>query len=1142
MNFYAQLAIAASALSVLAAGHAYAQGPNIIVIIADDAGWADFGFQDAVTGGTTVIPTPNLDALAAGGVTFSNAYTASVCSPSRAMITTGMYGGRFGYESNIASGSGQIGTQPTQGLPTSITTVWEHMQAAGYSTAAVGKWHIGAHTNNTSTGQLGNRPQNQGVESFEGIIAGSRGYFVGGATGTQELRSTISDGAGGNVSDVSLENQFSGQYITDVFGQLSVDYIADNHDSGQPFFLYSSFTAPHTPLQATAADLNDPRLAGLTGNRLTQAAMQLALDRNVGRIMDALDDPTGDGNQSDSIADNTLVVFLNDNGGDCCDSSPNASRNGPLRNGKGSQFEGGLRIPFIISGAGVDPSAVGTVYDAPIHAIDIVPTVVGAASGSFGPGETIDGVNLLPYINGDVQGVPHEALYLRRANNNQSAVRVGDWKLIYRGVDGFFSLYNLATDIGETNNVAAQNPEIVAQLQRVMTDFDVQMDKARFDNRATNTNQFDEFRFRGDAFPVASWSAAGAWNNNQQLSTVATLAEGDGYANAVLVFQSRAAGAFTATNDLTRVGGLEFMANQIRLIGSDGPVTGGGVSTIGGRGVLLTKSLSGELPVLRLDAMQAGPHSQGFDIALDISLYDDLTITGDGDQSFAITGNLTEYRPGRSVTKTGSAAVSFGGEISLSGTLDIQAGLAEFTDGRVRGDLQARSGAVIRVGGQGIVPGTGNTGPPPPIVTTGLQLNFDAALDTSGDAVWGDAAGGEDPLSFAGPASSSPVDTATFPSLTSAYAIPVSGGAIGLNQYFEQASQRSQRDATFEVVFNVTDTSAGADQVLLEVGGMDRGVALVLNNGQLTFNVDGSQSDINLTTTLAAGWHHAIGVIDLDGGGDSVMLYVNNQLVGSLTGQTIADWAGGNIAGLGDGANSVTGVSSGTGAAYHGEIAIARYYESTAFGAAQVDQNFQALLFEPGDPGSPAVTLAIDGGFLLEAGARLELDLRTTESFDRVSATGDATLAGELSVEASPGFAATAGDVYQVIAAEAVAGVFDAVALPSLGGGLMWQVEYAADSVSLVVTVAGDYNGDGAVDGADYAVWRGALGQAVSPLTGADGNGDGQVTADDLDVWLENFGVVTPAASVGSVPEPACCTLLVLAGVVAAGCRQPPSK
>ncbi|MEN1678133.1 MAG: sulfatase-like hydrolase/transferase [Planctomycetota bacterium] len=1112
--------------------------PNVIVIISDDAGWVDFGFQDQVSGVTSQIPTPRLDELAAGGVTFSNAYTASVCSPSRAMLTTGMYGGRFGYESNIANATGPINSGLNQGLPVEVDTIWEKMQSVGYATAAVGKWHIGAHTNNGS--QLGNRPQNQGVESFEGLIGGSRSFFVGSATGTQELISTISDGAGSVASNQSIENQYSGEYVTDVFGDLTVDYIRDNHDGSQPFFMYSSFTAPHTPLQATDADLNDPRIAGLTGDRKIYAAMQLALDRNVGKIMDALDDPNGDGNTSDSIADNTLVVFLNDNGGDCCDGQPNASRNGPLRNGKGSQSDGGLRIPFIVAGAGVDPSVEGTVYDAPVHAIDVLPTAFEAGGGVIQPSDTIDGQNLLPFINGTAQGVPHENLYIRRNNNNQSAIRSGDWKLQYRGANGFFELYNLANDIGESNNVAAQNPEIVAQLQRAMTDFDVQMDKARVDNRASNVNQFDEFRFRESAFAVASWSTPSAWTNNQGGGN-ATMDEQDSYAGAVLVFQNRPQGDYTATNDLTRIGGLPYLANRIELVDRGGALTGDGKATINGRGVTLTKTLDGVGPQIRLDSAPAGEATYTYELAIDIDLYDDLEIVGDGTEEFQITGAVREYRPGRNVTKTGSAPLTLGGVVDLSGTLDLQGGRTAFTNGQVRGDVIARSGTVVRVGGVGIQPETPGV-PPPDLVTAGLDLNYDAELDAPANSTWEDAALPPSNLNFGGSPSPVSVNSAEFPALSAAYSIPAAGIAGGPSDYFEGSDPRSKRDATFELVFNVTNTSAGSDQVLLEAGGVGRGVAVVLNDSTLTFNVDGESGDLNINTPVATGWRHLVGVIDLDTstrGNDSIALYLDNQFIGSIANEDIFDWAGGNPLGLGGGVSSVTGVSSGTGNPFHGEIAIARYYTGNAFDAGEVAQNYQWLLVdEDGTPGTPAVTLALEGAFTQEAGSSLELDLLSTSDFDRVQATADAQLAGGLMVTGSSGFSPAAGDAYEVISASSVSGEFESLDLPQLTSDLMWQVDYGANSVTLRVTLAGDYNGDGIVNAADYTVWRDTLGQTVDQQTGADGDGDGVITLADYETWRNNYGMEVPPSPAAQTPEPTTLSLSVLIGVAGSTLRS----
>ncbi len=734
---------------------------------------------------------------------------------------------------------------------------------------------------------------------------------------------------------------------------------------------------------------------------------------------------------------------------------------------------------MIIAGAGVAPSAVGTTYDGLVHMIDVVPTALASAGGQFASTDVIDGVNLLPYINGETQGPAHEVLWMRGQGGDDSAIRKGDWKLMYQPSGGF-RLFNVTNDIGETTNLADANPQKVDELKRLSTDYEVQMDKPRYDLHAPGVNDFDEFCFREDAFPSAAWSTGNAWVNNQTGAT-ATMKRYDGYANGVLVFRNKAAGSYTLTNDMRRQGGQEMMANQIRLENRPGALNGDGTATINGEGVLLANSLAGAAPEVRLDATISGPNSYTYDVALELQLYDDLTITGNGNQRFALSGGLREYRPGRSVTKTGSAQLAIGGGVDLSGTLDLQGGEVELTDSEFRGNLVARSGVTLRIGPAGIVPADGgNQGPPLEIVMSGLDLNFDAALDPAGDAEWTDVAfpGPNQALTFAGGRSPVDVSSTKFPGLTKAYRIPQSGGASGLNNHFEDnvGTPRSHLDATFEVVFNVTNTSAGGDQVIFEAGGEYRGVSFVLNNNTLTLDVDGDSNDLEIDAGITAGWHHAVGVIDLKPGDDTVSLYLDNVLIGSLNGNAF-DWAGGNAVGIGAGSLSTTGVSPGsTGNRFHGDVASARFYADTAFGAAEVNQNYDALSFVPGNLGQPAVALMLQGDWTLEAGATLELDLLDAASFDSVAAAGSVSLAGKLVASASDGFTAELGDVFTVVTGATVNGGFSGFDLPSLADDQMWQVQQSTSQVSLLVTLAGDYNGDGQVDAADYTVWRDAHG------------------------------------------------------------------
>ncbi len=1142
---------AAAVLAVaLGSNRGYAQNPNVIVIVSDDAGFRDFGFMDPFTGNPTGIPTPNLDALAARGVSLTNAYTGAVCSVSRAMITTGQYSGRFGYYSNINGSTAPIGSTPTatQGLHSDQVTVWERMRGESYHTAAIGKWHIGKNVSNGAT--LGNRPQHQGVETFHGLLEGSRGYFTGTASGDQRLRLTVSNGAGGVSSDTITEGTFGGAYVTDVFGDLSVDYIDANYQDADPFFLYTSFTAPHTPMQATASDLAhiDSLGLGFSGNRRTYAAMQYALDRNVGKIVEKLEDPDGNGDMSDSIFDDTLIIFLNDNGGDCCDSSPNSSSNNPLRNGKGSQWEGGLRVPMVIAGAGVDPSAEGTMFHDPVHSIDVVPTALAAAGGSFGPGETIDGVDLLPYINGTATGVPHDALYIPRHNNRQSAVRVGDWKLMYQG--GAFQLYDVVNDKDESNNRINDLPALAAQLKEVMADFNVQMDKPRLDNQADDTNQFDHFRFREGSFSAATWGSGNAFVDADGGGGNATMNYRDSYANMRITFRAKATGDYTATNNLNHFSGLPFLMNRLNLASATAALGAEHTGTIDGNAVMFSKGLSGAAPKIALDATDATAGRFTFDVAVDVELYDDLEIGGDGNQNFKVTGQVREFKAGRNVTKTGASTLWIGGGTDIGGDLTVAGGTAEFGSETIKANnVIAQAGTTISVGGDGFAESNVTVIPGPQPVLTNLALEYDAALDGSGDATWGSTSNGSDTvnLNFDGNASTVAVSDPTFQALTAAYDTGSVGGAASpgsQNTYFEGGSpNRSRNDGTFEIVFNVTNTAEGNNQVLLDIGAT-RGVSLVLDGDQLQAGVNGDADTFDLNTTLAVGWHHAVvSLVTTDDGAanDSFSLYVDNALVGTLSNLLIDDWAGGNAWGVGGAASTVLDPSLASGSLgspidFHGEVALWRYYHDLAFGVTEVNQNYQSLL--SGDTvivETVATTLDIDGDYTQMAGATLELDLQDEVTFDKVAVSGAASLDGGLAIGqlAEP----VLGDAFVIMTtgSSTVSGAFDQTQVTGVdltdadtALALLYEdsdADTVVDRVRLMATYRGDANGDGAVSLVDLNALGAGFGLAGTWQTG-DFNYDGAVSLADLNALGTNFGRSVPTSP--AVPEPASLFLLGL--------------
>ena len=397
--------------------------PNVIVILSDDAGYADFGYN-----GCPDIPTPRIDQLAREGVVCTQGYvTASVCCPSRAGLMTGRYQQRFGHECN-GPGTPQPGYTPEQmGMETSEKTLGDVMKARGYTTMAIGKWHLGS--------QQQFHPLNRGFDRFYGFLGGSRSYFpLKRFNPNQALR----DG------DTPVSEEQRIHYMTDDLTGEALRFVRQNRND--PIFIYIAYNAVHTPVEALPEDIE--KFAQIQDKkRRVYAAMTAALDRNVGKVLDLLSEL--------DIDRETLIVFVNDNGG----ATNNGSDNGRLRGMKGSKFEGGIRVPFVLRWPGSLPK--GTTYDRPVSTLDILPTALAAAQGEHEPAKPLDGVNLLPYLQGERMDKPHEILFWRRAK--AAAVRKGPWKLIYVKENPPL-LFNLDDDVSETKNLAEQYPDRVRDI------------------------------------------------------------------------------------------------------------------------------------------------------------------------------------------------------------------------------------------------------------------------------------------------------------------------------------------------------------------------------------------------------------------------------------------------------------------------------------------------------------------------------------------------------------------------------------------------------------------------------------------------------------------------------------------------------
>jgi arylsulfatase A-like enzyme len=419
---------------LLCAGFAHADQPNVIIILSDDAGYADFG----PTGGN--FPTPNIDRLADQGIFCSQGYvTGSTCTPSRMGLMSGRYQQRFGAECNVPTIPTPGFTKDDLGLETDETTLGDVMQSQGYRTMAIGKWHLGERPQY--------HPNERGFDEFYGFLGGSRTYWPA---------ENPSHGTAIRRNDDPVNELEEITYLTDDLTDAAIDFVERNQED--PFFIYLAYNAVHAPFHAKEEDLeNCPRLDPEV--RWMVSAMTKSMDDNVGRLLARLDEL--------ELTDDTLIVFLNDNGG----TQGKAHSNGSLRGFKGTYWEGGIRVPYIVSWPAQLPK--GLQYDQPISSLDLLPTCLAAAGGEVDPAWEMDGVNLLPYLSGENETVPHENLFWRFWR--VSVARQGPWKLLRvaenpleedRELLAPLMLVNLDDDPAETTNVASKHPEVTADLLR----------------------------------------------------------------------------------------------------------------------------------------------------------------------------------------------------------------------------------------------------------------------------------------------------------------------------------------------------------------------------------------------------------------------------------------------------------------------------------------------------------------------------------------------------------------------------------------------------------------------------------------------------------------------------------------------------
>lgn len=417
-----------------------ADKPNIVIFLADDLGWTGLNCF-----GSDFYETPNLDRLAQNGMKFTSAYSGcTVCSPTRASLMTGLYPARLHLTDFIAGQDRPWAKMKipdwTKGLERNRTTIAEALREGGYRTIHIGKWHLDFPRREVQG------PTIHGFEVTHDKPAGTKGYFINEKA----------------VKSLGLNSNYSTDYLTD----KAVEEIKATKD--QPFFLYFAYNVPHTPIQGRE-DLVKYFEAKVDPSAIhknpTYAAMVKSLDLSVGRVLETLKEV--------KAADNTLVFFISDNGGltQRYGKHDEFTENLPLRRGKGSAYEGGVRVPAIAYWPGVTPA--GTVSDTPIMTIDLFPTFLEVANLSVDPKlkANVDGTSLVPLFKNPAHTFDrdlfwHYPHYHAGGDGPYSAIRSGEWRLIEFLEDGSLELYNLRHNLSESVNLADRYPEKLQELKR----------------------------------------------------------------------------------------------------------------------------------------------------------------------------------------------------------------------------------------------------------------------------------------------------------------------------------------------------------------------------------------------------------------------------------------------------------------------------------------------------------------------------------------------------------------------------------------------------------------------------------------------------------------------------------------------------
>ncbi|MDF1739654.1 MAG: sulfatase-like hydrolase/transferase [Verrucomicrobiales bacterium] len=435
--------------------------PNIVLIFCDDLGYADVGFNAELFGVETDVVTPHIDALAKGGTIFKQAYVAHpFCGPSRMALLSGRMPHSYGGQKNLPDVSKNLENYNDLGIPENETLMSTVLKDGGYATACIGKWHVGS--------SKPFHPNTRGFDEFYGFVGGGHQYYP-----------SISDKVEPKINDYQYFIERNGEpfkspegaYLTDMLSGAGSKFIATRASEEKPFFLYMAYNAPHSPLHGKTEDLqhlypdHQPANPGNGINfsdyekRQNYVAMMYAVDRGVGEIVDAIKDPNGDGKTDDSVMENTLIVFLSDNGGKIAQ----AANNAPLQDDKGSTLEGGIRVPMFMHWSGNVPA--GAVFDHPVLALDFYPTFAGLAGAEIPEEKVLDGKDIWKdFLAGKDPHSDEPIFWLRHHGvGNEISIRQGNLKA-YRKNYSAWKVYDMTSDFSESHDLAKENDDMLNAL------------------------------------------------------------------------------------------------------------------------------------------------------------------------------------------------------------------------------------------------------------------------------------------------------------------------------------------------------------------------------------------------------------------------------------------------------------------------------------------------------------------------------------------------------------------------------------------------------------------------------------------------------------------------------------------------------